>query len=278
MSLTVSGQSRHEVLGNLKQLIEEVGSDNSEMMKRLHSVFRELQDGNIISRDFVLKEYAQQSALSLIGFVGRMLRLRHPDLNVKMTIEQFHLDIHLTIECTEALYSEVEESLELYSLVLRGKKPMDALFSNENARMELKHILDMSVLQLSVAVGISEHAPNLKEATDFKFLEEEIHNLHHYIGERLSVLFDIRQMINELLEEQKERIEGALEKIRDSLDESTHAHFKDEHVTEAFQAVKSEEPDSYNRILETLNRLSASGHAGDTLNAWVMALMKSLPR
>lgn len=265
-------------LEEIRQVMGKIRSANARIGQRLEKAINRIIEGGFIERSFYVDPHFLMPALSLVHFSARVLEFLHPEKDFRFTVEQCRGDIRVIIECKSEDKLPLEESLELYGRVLRGQEPLNKLLSNEAALMELKHTLDLSALELSIRLGRDISALDNPVAVDFKQISTDVSLLHQRVGDGLSALYEVRQLIHKLLEEEEDLVSGALKEIQGILDEPALVPEAEEALRLAFKNVHTHQPDMIETIRETLNRLSTSGEAGDHLYSWITGMIKLLPQ
>jgi DNA-binding winged helix-turn-helix (wHTH) protein len=101
-----------------------------------------------VSRSITLPLQYYQAGLGILTYVGTILRQRHPDISIKVQIEQDQRMVRLTVEAPDAMRATIERDLEIYGLVVAGKMAPEALLPNPMEMQALRDKLDLMQSEL----------------------------------------------------------------------------------------------------------------------------------
>jgi len=101
-----------------------------------------------ISRSIMLPRQYYQAGLSVLTYVGTILRQRHPDSPIKVQIEQDQRMVRLAVEAPDAMRATIERDLEIYGLVVAKKMVPEELLSDVMDVQALRDKLDLMQSEL----------------------------------------------------------------------------------------------------------------------------------
>jgi DNA-binding winged helix-turn-helix (wHTH) protein len=101
-----------------------------------------------ISRSIMLSLQYYQAGLSILTYVGTVLRQRHPDSPMKVQIEQNPPMVQLTVEAPDEMRATLERDLELYGLVVAEKMAPEELLPHAMDVQALRDKLDLMQSEL----------------------------------------------------------------------------------------------------------------------------------
>lgn len=270
-----------EQSANVRKIVEEALENealtNVEVISVLHSLLDVTEsDQEHIIRGMELPSTYRIAGLQLLAFFSRLVELHYPAIKMKCITEQEGERVKFILEVDAEHRHKIESLLEHYSLVLLKEAPIDSVAKNDKQLMELKKVLDLSALEISLSKGIE--ASHLEGVSDeMESFAEEVEHLHTLVGRGLGAMQELQNIMASLLSTEQESISKALKILRERL----HVNMTEEdeqEVKAALLAVKEHAPDSFEEIRQLINKSSASGAAGDTLYSWVASLSTLMPK
>lgn len=273
--------SSMEKSAKVKEIIEEAlesqALTNAEVVSVLHNLLDSAEsDQEHIIRGMDFPPSYRVAGLLLLSFFPRLVELRHPHMWVKYTTLQEGERVKFIIETDKQHSKKIEALLEHYSQILLREVPLNVLAKDERQLMELKKILDLSALEISLGKQIE--AAHLVEMSDqMESFSEEVEYLHKIVGRGIGGMKELRDIIASLVSEEQEMVNKALLLLRDRLHVNMSATDEEE-VKAALLAVKEHAPDSFEEIRQVINKGSVSGAAGDMLYSWIASLSTVLPK
>ena len=105
-----------------------------------------------ISRSITFSLQYYQAGLSILNYVGTILRQRYPDSPIKVRVEQDqrpnHVIVRLLVEAPDEMRATIERDLELYGLVVAEKMTPEELLPDPMDVQALRHKLDLTQTEL----------------------------------------------------------------------------------------------------------------------------------
>lgn len=109
---------------------------------------------NTVARSIEFPPQYHQAGLSILNYFGTVLRLKYPDKQVRVRIEQEGLKVTMIVETKEGDRETIEKALDNYGLVITGKMPIQEYTDDKLLQVDLKN-------QLINAQGLIEMQRNL---------------------------------------------------------------------------------------------------------------------
>jgi DNA-binding winged helix-turn-helix (wHTH) protein len=103
---------------------------------------------NSISRSIMLPLQYYQAGLGILTYVGTILRQRHPDMSIKVQIEQDQRMVRLMVEAPDEMRATIERDLAIYGLVVAGKRAPEELLPDAMEGQALRDKLDLMQSEL----------------------------------------------------------------------------------------------------------------------------------
>ncbi|HKX09907.1 MAG TPA: hypothetical protein VJN67_17030 [Stellaceae bacterium] len=104
--------------------------------------------GSLFGRSLDFQPHQTRAALSILSYFGSVLEARYPGMDVEVKIGQSGNKISLSIDSGSEDLEKIEESLDTYLEVARGRRPAEAIVSDPIDILRLQHQLDIAALQL----------------------------------------------------------------------------------------------------------------------------------
>jgi DNA-binding winged helix-turn-helix (wHTH) protein len=101
-----------------------------------------------VSRSIMLPLQYYQAGLGILTYAGTILQQRHPDMSIKVQIEQDQRMVRLIVEAPDEMRATIERDLEIYGLVVAGKMAPEELLPNTIEVQALRDKLDLMQSEL----------------------------------------------------------------------------------------------------------------------------------
>ncbi len=279
--MTKSTMSLTEQSARVKEIVEDALENqelsNQDVVAVLHNLLNVVEsDQEHIVRGMDLPAAYRAAGLQLLSFYPRLVELRYPHVAVKYVTELQGEHIRFIVEVDAEYRRRLETLLEHYSQLLLKEASPDIVAKDDRQRMELKKVLDLSALELSLGneMAALEWAATSEQIDS---LAAEVETLHMRVGRGLGGMRELRHIVASLLAGNQEVVNKALAVLRDKLHVAMTVEDENE-VKEALLAVREHAPDSFEEIRRVINQGSASGAAGDMLYSWLASLSSVLPK
>ncbi|MEM7032352.1 MAG: leucine-rich repeat domain-containing protein [Chloroflexota bacterium] len=133
----------------------------------------------------------QQAGIGILNYFGEVVSQKYPDMDVKISIQQDGNKVTMIIEPPEGEIEIIEQTLEDYSLVVTGKKPIEEFLTNEVDAMALRYKIN----QLSMEVKYMGEMLRLKDH-QLASSEQRVETLLKLIGDGLSRPITVTNELN----------------------------------------------------------------------------------
>lgn len=270
---------------SLKQLLEGALKHQTSTQKEIQQMIAHLNsvlesDAHHLVRGFEIDAKYVIAATNLIQSFILFMYSECPEH--KFTVTLFQQTLHnssillkLIIDGKPETLSLLEAQLEIYSQILLGQKPMNALTTSPTQIMWLKQRLDFSALEIKILYD-AEHA-SLEAMPEFEDVATYIETVHHTVAKGLSSFHALQTVLSQLLLKEQSHINEALTILQQKLDSSLSEADRPL-VEKALRTVKEHKPDLFEEIRSLLNKSSIAGKAGDLVCSWIASLTSVMPK
>jgi hypothetical protein len=125
-----------------------------------------------------------QAGLVLLACCGTLLHQQHPDMPMKIRIEQADLVVRLLVEIPAAYCGTVEQTLQAYGLVVAGQQTPDALLVDPLHAWQLQQkLVGLETEWYRMYDEFSQ--PTLPGAPQILPVAEGLHQLRQLVGNAL---------------------------------------------------------------------------------------------
>jgi hypothetical protein len=155
----------------------------------------------------------KRAGMSVLSYFSEIVNAKYPDLEVRVTIEQNGNVVSLIVDPPDAEREVIEQSLEDYMLVVRGKENPRILFDDELEILRLNQTLEMAKLELRhtqqiLSAKTADHDRVLARVENLEARAEEhykqmvrafegsIANSASFSGNLVQVLFELQNQAN----------------------------------------------------------------------------------
>lgn len=192
-----------EIVNSLYQrsLIEKSGS-----VYRLHSLIRDYSSQRLINRIFGEQNFEKstqnsieknsivrsiefppeyrEAGTSILMYFNHVLKLKYPDIRVKVIIEQDGMILRMIIHTPTGHRESIERTIQEYGMVVTGELPAELFLSDPFEVMALKNKLEIANLELRQARELLNFTQNNSQKR-VESLEIEVDRLHRLIERSL---------------------------------------------------------------------------------------------
>ncbi|MEM7032351.1 MAG: leucine-rich repeat domain-containing protein [Chloroflexota bacterium] len=164
-SLSLGGNELRSLPVELNQLsrLQELSADNNpltyppllivrEGIKAIKRFFEENPNKQAFHQTIErLIEFApehKQAGIGILNYFGDVLDQKYPDMDVKISIQQDGNKVTMIIDPPEGEIEIIQQTLEDYSLVVTGKKPVEEFLDEPTQIIQLQNKLDMALMEI----------------------------------------------------------------------------------------------------------------------------------
>lgn len=270
--------------GNTAGLLYAGGSSMSTVLSTCRGALGpSLEERTVIKRSLEFPPEFSQAGISLLSYFGNVVSQKYPEENVKVGIEQDGLKVTMFVETPEGeVREEVEKTLDEYSMVLKGDREADEMFSDPLQVLELKNQLRLAQTQLEQKTELLQHKREQSERDKERIsrLEDRVDELYGMVGRSLERAQDQSEALigtlDQLVSSSEGQVKDALSVVRKSISEGVLENKKGE-VKEALEVIKSQQPGLFKTIFKTVVRDPITGAAGNILYNILVEVQQSLP-
>ncbi len=235
----------------------------------------------LITKSIEFKPEHYLAGLAILSYFGTIVRNKYPDKGIGVRIEQQDLAIRMVIETPEGTRVELEETLEDYGQVVKGRLLPQDFLDNELQVAELRHQLRLATAQLESQRELHEIAQDLNTRR-IESLGAEVDWLRSHLGDVLSLSEKHTSSIESIFAnlQPSTHAEAALSSALDFI-KNKAAHGLDdsdeEQIKEALQTVRKHDSNMFHSLRSKLEELiikgAISGASGNLLYEWLKSLL-----
>ncbi len=101
-----------------------------------------------IQRSITFPPEFKQAGIAILSYFSEVLRIKYPDMNVGVTIQQEGDKVTLIVDTPAGERERVEQELRSYGLVVAGDLSPEKFMDRPEAAMALKHKLELAALEV----------------------------------------------------------------------------------------------------------------------------------
>lgn len=191
---------------NLTSLRQKVLIEKSNSVFRLHPLVREYSNRKLINRIFEKGNFEKstqnftedqpiirsiefppewrEAGTSILMYFNHVLKLKYPNVKVKVRIEQDGLTLRMIIHTPTGYKESIESTIQEYGMVVTGQLPAEIFLSDPFEVMALKNKLEIANLELRQARDLLSFMQNNNQKR-VESLEIEVDRLHRLIERSL---------------------------------------------------------------------------------------------
>lgn len=145
-----------------------------------------------------------EAGTSILSYFSRVLRVKYPSQKIKVRIEQEGLRLRMIIDTPTGEKEKIEQTLEEYGLVVKGKIQPENFLSDPFEAMALKNKLEIADLELRQAKKLLDFTRDNSQQR-IESLEVHVNKLHSIIENGLQSGNHVFGLIRKMAEQDKSR-------------------------------------------------------------------------
>jgi len=260
----------------LQRSIKNRNIENNKIIQELREEVAKFkaESANSIIKSIEFDEDSCQAGVSILSYFSTVVNQKYPGNNVKIRIEQEARKVRLVIVTPDGEKEKIEKTLEEYGLVVVGDMQPADLLSNELHVLQLRHKLEMTVMELSYTRELC-NAERASHSREIEGLKEEVAHMRLQISEAFKRENQINSILDNIIETHK--LDGpardAIAKLSDYFSGNIMAKDK-EIILELIGIVKKQNTSAYDD-LKAYALSTLSGASGGLLSTWINAFFVS---
>lgn len=261
--------------GQKNSLIESLEREADYFKKKLMDY--EARDKNSVVKSIDFDEDTCQAGISILSYFSTVVAQKYPDTKVKVRIEQEGLKVRLVVETPTGEKENIEKTLEEYGLVLSGQIQPEELLPNTLQVMQLKHKLDLAVMEVSHTKELlyTERASFGKQLDGLK---EEVDHLKHQISEAFKREEHSRVILTKIIDKYSldDSAKDAVLKLSLYLEQGVGERDK-EIILELLEVIKKQDTFAFDDIKAYMIS-SLGGASGNLISTWLPMVFAAIQR
>ncbi|MBT1077306.1 PIN domain-containing protein [Geobacter grbiciae] len=230
-----------------------------------------------ITKSIEFDEDAYQAGVSILGYFSTVVKQKYPNTKVKVKIEQEGTTVRLIIDTPEGDRELIEKTLEDYGLVVVGEMQPAELLSDKIHEMQLRHKLDLAVIEVSYTKQLLAFAQE-SHKNEILHITEEVNLLKEQIRAAFKREDNAKDIIFKIIDNHsiQGEVKDAILKLSDLIGQNVEVKDK-EVVLELISIIKSKNGPAFEDIKAYLIS-SFGGASGNLLSSWLPMLLAAIAK
>lgn len=219
----------------------------------------------------------KQAGIAILSYFSRIIEQKYPNEAVSVRIEQEGSIVTLVVQTNAGIAERIQHTLDEYGKVVMGAVAPERLFDDPMHSLELKSKLEMTALELRLTKELYSSARQLQDARVMA-LEDQVKELHSYIGNGLSHVSQLHNLLTDLIKTKPNNVEviEATNRLVKIIQRGVTQ--KDEHSTKsALETIASQDHNLFGHIVDVLEN-TLGGTSGNLLASWITAVAIASPK
>ena len=261
-----------EVAGILSALKNDDVSVNLKIKEKLDDIEIVTE---AITKSIEFDEDAYQAGVSILGYFSTVVKQKYPNAKVRVKIEQEGNTVRLIIVTPEGDRELIEKTLEDYGLVVVGEMQPSELLPNKIHEMQLRHKLDLAVIEVSHTKELLAFAQD-SHNKEILHLTDEVHLLKEQIRAAFKREDNAKEVFLKIIDDRsiQGEVKDAILKLSNLIERDVEVKDK-EVVQELISIIKSKNGPAFEDIKAYLIS-SFGGASGNLLSSWLPILIAAI--
>jgi hypothetical protein len=230
-----------------------------------------------ITKSIEFDEDAYQAGVSILGYFSTVVKQKYPNTKVRVKIEQEANTVRLIVETPEGARELIEKTLEDYGLVVVGEMQPAELLPNKIHEMQLRHKLDLAVMEVSHTKELFAFAQE-SHKKEILHINEEVNLLKEQIRAAFKREDNAKEVLLNIIDNRsiQGEVKDAILKLSCLIEQNLEEKDK-EVVLELISIIKSKNGPAFNAIKAYLIS-TFGGASGNLLSSWLPLLLAAIAK